>query len=84
METMMDPQTQLIAVGVGMLAGFLQKKAPFIPNWLIPAINPILGAVAGHFVPGLGVAGGVIAGSAAVGAHQVKVQAAGQLKNPGS
>lgn len=78
----MDPQTQLIAVLGGLATGFIQKKAPFIPNWLIPVINPAIGAAVGHFVPGLGMVAGGVAGLAAVGAHQVKSQAAQQLQTP--
>jgi hypothetical protein len=79
----MDEQTtQLVAIGVGLLGGFIQKKVPFIPNWLIPVINPAIGAAVGHFIPGLGMVAGGIAGSAAVGVHQVKSQAEKQLQAP--
>lgn len=65
--------TQYVGIGVGLLFGAAQKYLmPKVPNWLIPVVNPLLGALVGHFVPSLGLSaasGGVI-GLASVGGHQ--------------
>ena len=67
--------TQIVGVAVGFGFGLIQKYAfKFLPNWLIPILNPVLGAVVGHYVPGLGLTGGAVTGLAATGAHQLVKQ----------
>jgi len=66
---------QYISIAVGMAFGAIQKYLlPKLPNWLIPVVNTGLGAVAGHYIPGLGIGAGAVAGLASVGGHQLVKQ----------
>ena len=64
----------LILVPVLMFFGYLLKRTPRVPNWLIPWVLMVLGVIGGLFVIGLGLEGalqGIIAAGVAVYSHQL-------------
>ena len=67
----------LVLIPVLWIIGAIVKRTPFIPDWLIPYILLVLGAVGGLVTVGVsaeGVIQGILAAGAAVLGHQLVKQ----------
>jgi len=74
----------LVLIPVLWIIGAIVKRTPFIPDWLIPYILLVLGAVGGLVTVGVsaeGVIQGILAAGAAVLGHQLVKQTSEAVKD---
>lgn len=72
----------LTAAGVCNVLGVALKGSPAIPNWSIPLILPVIGAVTVCAISGWSgrnIIAGIMAGGGAVGAHQAAAQVGAEI-----